>query len=52
MVMKAVQFKLTKTKVLNFLTIAAAVTTNIYLFIYLFFFFLGGNTVQCEPSPP
>jgi len=34
MVMKAVQFKLTKMKVLKFLTTAAAVTTNIYLFIY------------------
>jgi hypothetical protein len=33
MVMKAVQFKLTQMKVLNFLTTAAAATTNIYLFI-------------------
>jgi hypothetical protein len=32
-VMKAVQFKLTQMKVLNFLTTAAAATTNIHLFI-------------------
>jgi hypothetical protein len=34
MVMKAVQFKLTQMKVLNFLTKAAAATTNISFFIH------------------